>query len=47
MFYTWYDLYDGYQKGLNSMVHRCFDKKSASFANKSAEDSGIKPMSNQ
>ena len=39
--------YDGYQKGLTSMVHKFFDKKSASFADKSAEDSGIKPMSNQ
>ena len=24
--------YDGYQKGLTSMVHKFFDKKSASFA---------------
>ena len=31
--------YDGYQRGLASMVYKCFDKKS--------EGSGIKSMPNQ
>ena len=33
--------YDGYQRGLASMVYKCFDKKSASLADKSAKGSGV------
>ena len=33
--------YDGYQRGLASMVHKFFDKKSASLADKSTEGSGV------
>ena len=33
--------YDGYQRGLASMVYKIFDKKSASLADKSAAGSGI------
>ena len=33
--------YDGYQRGLTSMVYKCFDKKSASLTNKSVSGSGI------
>ena len=36
--------YDGYHKGLASMVYTLFDKKSTSLANKSAKGSGIKSM---
>ena len=36
--------YDGYYRGLASMVYKFFDKKSASLANKSAKCSGIKFM---
>ena len=36
--------YDGYQRGLASMVYNVFDKKSASLADKSAKGSGIKPI---
>ena len=34
--------YDGFQRGFASMVYKCFDKKSASLADKSASGSGIK-----
>ena len=34
--------YDGYQRGLVSMVYKLFDKKSALLADKSASSSGIK-----
>ena len=34
--------YDGYQHGLASMVYKFFDKKSASFEDKSASGSGVK-----
>ena len=34
--------YDGYQRGLASMVHKFFDKKSASLADKSTAGSGAK-----
>ena len=33
--------YDGYQRGLASMVHKCFDKKSISLTDKSVSGSGI------
>ena len=33
--------YDGYQRGLASMVSKCFDKKSASFTDKSVPGSGV------
>ena len=33
--------YDGYQRGLASMVYKFFDKKSASLANKSTEGSRV------
>ena len=33
--------YDGYQRGLASMVYKCFDKKSASLADKSTKGSGV------
>ena len=33
--------YDGYQRGLVSMVYKCFDKKSASLPDKSVSSSGI------
>ena len=39
--------YDGYQRGLASMVYKFFDKKSASLANKSATGSGINFISSQ
>ena len=39
--------YDGYQRGLASMVYKFFDTKSASLADKSDKGSGIKSMSNQ
>ena len=34
--------YDGYQRGLASMVYKFFDKKSASLADKSTAGSGAK-----
>ena len=34
--------YDGYQRGLSSMVYKIFDKKSTSLADKSAKGSGFK-----
>ena len=34
--------YDGYQRGLASMVYKLFDKKFASVADKSASGSGTK-----
>ena len=33
---------DGYQRGLASVVYKCFDKKSASLADKSASGGAIK-----
>ena len=33
--------YDGYQRGLGSMVYIFFDKKSASLADKSTQGSGV------
>ena len=33
--------YDGYQRGLASMVYKFFDKKSASLEDKSAAGSGV------
>ena len=33
--------YDGYQRGLASMVYKCFDKKSALLADKSTKGSGV------
>ena len=38
--------YDGYQRGLASMVYKCFDKKSASLADKSTAGSGAKHVNN-
>ena len=34
--------YDGYERGLASMVYKFFDKKSASLADKSTKGTGIK-----
>ena len=34
--------YDGYQRGLASMVYKIFDKKSASLGDKVASDRAIK-----
>ena len=41
--------YDGYQRGLASMIYKCFDKKSTLLANKFVSVGGIKTkiMSNQ
>ena len=39
--------YDGYKRGLVSMVYKFFDKTSASLADKSAKGGGIKYMSNE
>ena len=41
--------YDGYQRGLASMVCKFFDKKEASLPDKSASDGAVKNenMSNQ
>ena len=36
--------YDGYQRGLASMVYKFFDKRTTSLADKSAAGSGIKYM---
>ena len=33
--------YNGYQRGLTSMVYNFFDKKTASFADKSTKGSGL------
>ena len=33
--------YDGYERGLASMVYKCFDKKPAALANKSAKGRGV------
>ena len=33
--------YDGFQRGLASMIHKCFDKKSASLTDKSAKGGGV------
>ena len=33
--------YDGYQRGLASMIYKCFDKKSASLTDKSVSGSGV------
>ena len=33
--------YDGYQRGLASMVYKFFDKMSASLADKSTKGSGV------
>ena len=33
--------YDGYQRGLASMVYKFFDKKSASLSDKSVSGSGV------
>ena len=33
--------YDGCQRGIASMVYKCFDKKPASLADKSAAGSGV------
>ena len=33
--------YDGYERGLASMVYKFFDKKSASLADKSTKGSGV------
>ena len=38
--------YDGYQRGLASMVYKFFDKKSASLADKSSAGSGPKHVNN-
>ena len=39
--------YDGYQRGLASMVYKFFDKKFASLANKSAKGSGAAMLQNE
>ena len=33
--------YDGYQRGLASMVYKCFDKKSPSLPDKSVSGNGV------
>ena len=39
--------YDGYQRGLASMVYKFFDKKSALLADKSAKGSGVIELTNK
>ena len=39
--------YDGYERGLASMVFKFFDKTSASLADKSASGGAIKSIQNQ
>ena len=39
--------YDGYQRGLASMVYNFFDKKSASLADKSTKGSGVTTLTNK
>ena len=39
--------YDGYQRGLASMVYNFFDKKSASLAVKSTKGNGITMLQNE
>ena len=39
--------YDGYQRGLASMVYKFFDRKSASLADKSTKGSGITTLTNK
>ena len=39
--------YDGYQKGLASMVYKFFDKKSASLMDKSRKGSGVTALTNK
>ena len=39
--------FDGYQRGLASMVYKCFDKKSASLIDKSTKGSGVTPHTNK
>ena len=39
--------YNGYQRGLASMVYKYFDKKSASLADKSTKGSGVAMLQNE
>ena len=39
--------YDGYQRGLASMVYKFFDKKSASLMDKSRKGSGVTALTNK
>ena len=39
--------YDGYQRGLVSMVYKFFDKRSASLADKSTKSSGVAMLQNE
>ena len=39
--------YDGYQRGLGSVVYKFFDKKSASLADKSTKGSGVTKLTNK
>ena len=39
--------YDGYQRGLASMVYKFFDKKSALLADKSTKSSGVAMLQNE
>ena len=39
--------YDGYQRGLASMVYKFFDKKSASLEDKSTKGSGVIALTNK
>ena len=39
--------YDGYQRGLASMVYNFFDKKSASLADKSTKGRGVTAFTNK
>ena len=39
--------YDGYQRGLASMVYKFFDKKSASLMDKSTKGSGVTTLTNK
>ena len=42
-----YPKYDGYQRGLTSMVNKFFDKISALLANKSAAGTGVASVANR
>ena len=39
--------YDGYQRGLGSVVYKFFDKKSASLADKSTKGSGVTELTSK
>ena len=41
-----YAKYNGFQRGLASIVYKCFDKKSASLPDKSVSGSGVNTYAN-